>query len=399
MRRLPHRRVIHVQIAADGAHHHLAAVQADADLHRHTLGALHLGGILLHRRLHGEGGVAGPYGVVFMGNGGAEQRHDAIAHDLVDGALVAVHRGHHAVEHRVQELARLLGVAVGQQGHGAFEVGKQHGDVLALAFEGGAGGEDFLRQIGRGVGQRGTLLGGGGRCGGRGRGASITRPDEDVALLIHREALGVDEFGFEILEVGVIEAKLPLQSPIRHALTLAEEDNHLIEDRVKVHPAPSCPCRGDYGSTTASPHTRGDVLYVSHIAGKGKQEVRERVTHGHTATAQTLHRAQAYSMTPSPRDANKHAKARQRQRLHARERLECDRLQTQMDCALLADLEARAGDRSLSGAKRGGVLRSPGLTPHGVIGVVLHLTRDLQRTDDDGRNHLQSEALLALCGF
>jgi hypothetical protein len=115
-------------------------------------------------------------------------------------------------------------------------------------------------------------------------------PDEDVALLIYREALGVDEFGFEILEVSVIEAKLPLQSPIRHALTLAQEGNHLIEDRVKVHPAPSCPYRGDHGPTTAPPHARGDVLYVSHIAGKGKQEVRERVTHKDTVvlTAQLL---------------------------------------------------------------------------------------------------------------
>jgi hypothetical protein len=76
---------------------------------------------------------------------------------------------------------------------------------------------------------------------------------EDVAPLIHREALGVDEFGFEILEVGVIEAKLPLQSPIRHALTLAQEGNHLIEDRVKAHPAPTCLCRNDYRPTTAPP--------------------------------------------------------------------------------------------------------------------------------------------------
>jgi hypothetical protein len=47
--------------------------------------------------------------------------------------------------------------------------------------------------------------------------------------------LGVDEFGFEIFQVSVIEAKLPLQCPVRHALTLAEEVNNLIENRVKVH--------------------------------------------------------------------------------------------------------------------------------------------------------------------
>jgi hypothetical protein len=83
-------------------------------------------------------------------------------------------------------------------------------------------------------------------------------------------------------------------------------------------------------------------------------------------------------MPPSTRDANKHAKARRLRRLHARERLERDRLQAQQDCALLADLEARAGDRSLSGAERGCVRRLPGLTPQGVLGVVLYLTHDLQ---------------------
>ena len=32
---------------------------------------------------------------------------------------------------------------------GVFEVGKQHGDLLALAFQGAAGGEDLLGEIGR----------------------------------------------------------------------------------------------------------------------------------------------------------------------------------------------------------------------------------------------------------
>jgi hypothetical protein len=52
--------------------------------------------------------------------------------------------GNHALQHRVEELPRLLGIAVGQQLHGALQVGKQHRDLLAFAFEGGLGGEDFL---------------------------------------------------------------------------------------------------------------------------------------------------------------------------------------------------------------------------------------------------------------
>ena len=49
-------------------------------------------------------------------------------------------------------------------------------------------------------------------------------------------------------------------------------------------------------------------------------------------------------------------------------------------------LEALAGDRSLSGAQRGSVLWPSGLAPHGLSGVVLHLTGPLQRAADDGRN-------------
>ena len=44
-----------------------------------------------------------------------EQRHDAVAHHLVDGALVTVDGLHHVLEDRVEELACLLGIAVGEQ--------------------------------------------------------------------------------------------------------------------------------------------------------------------------------------------------------------------------------------------------------------------------------------------
>ena len=82
--------------------------------------------------------------MVLVGQGGAEERHDPIAHDLVDGALVAMHRLHHALEDRVQELARLLRVPIAEQFEGALDVGKQHRHLLALPLEGVAGCEDLL---------------------------------------------------------------------------------------------------------------------------------------------------------------------------------------------------------------------------------------------------------------
>jgi len=86
-----------MEIAADRADHDFSRIQPDADLDGHTMAALHLGGVLLHRGLHGQGRIAGPYGMILMRQGGAKQRHDAIAHHLVHGPFVAMHRRHHAL--------------------------------------------------------------------------------------------------------------------------------------------------------------------------------------------------------------------------------------------------------------------------------------------------------------
>ena len=54
--------------------------------------------------------------------------------------------------HRIEEFARLFGIAVGEQLHRAFHIGEQHRDLLALAFERALGGEDFLGEMLGGVG-------------------------------------------------------------------------------------------------------------------------------------------------------------------------------------------------------------------------------------------------------
>ena len=50
--------------------------------------------------------------MVFMGNRGAEQGHNAIAQHLVHRALEAVHGVHHALQDRIEELLGLFGVEV-----------------------------------------------------------------------------------------------------------------------------------------------------------------------------------------------------------------------------------------------------------------------------------------------
>jgi hypothetical protein len=54
---------------------------------------------------------------------------------------------HHPFQHRVQELPGLLGVPIGQELHGALEVGEEDGDLLPFALEGALGGEDLLGEV------------------------------------------------------------------------------------------------------------------------------------------------------------------------------------------------------------------------------------------------------------
>src|SRR5262249_49876180 len=48
--------------------------------------------------------------------------------------------------------------------------------------------------------------------------------------------LALDEFVFERGQVRVIELKLQLEGPIRQAAPLAQQRDHLIHHRDKVHP-------------------------------------------------------------------------------------------------------------------------------------------------------------------
>ena len=47
----------------------------------------------------------------------------------------------------IEQLARLLGIAVGEQLHRALEVGEEHGHLLALALQRGLRGEDLLGEV------------------------------------------------------------------------------------------------------------------------------------------------------------------------------------------------------------------------------------------------------------
>ena len=158
VRGLPHSRVVHVQVITDGPHHHLAGVQADAHVHLQAVRAADLFAVAPQRGLHGQGRVAGPQGVILMRQRGAKEGHNAIAQHLVHRALVAVHGLHHVMQGGVEELPGSLRIEVGNQLGGAFEVSKEDGDLLALAFKHAAGRQNFLGQVLGGVGERLTCL-------------------------------------------------------------------------------------------------------------------------------------------------------------------------------------------------------------------------------------------------
>jgi hypothetical protein len=154
MRGLPNRRVVHAEVAANRPHDDITRVKPDPDANGSPLSPPHVFRVSLYRFLHPQRGVTGAHGMIFMGDGRAKQRHDSVAHHLVDRTLVPMDRVHHQLEHWIEDLPGLLGVAIGQQLHRALEVGEENGDLLALALERRLGCQDLLGEVLGGIAVR-----------------------------------------------------------------------------------------------------------------------------------------------------------------------------------------------------------------------------------------------------
>jgi hypothetical protein len=126
----------------------------------------------------------------------------------------------------VEELLGGFGIEATDEFRRVFEIGKEHGDLLALALQGTTGGEDLLGEVRWGVRPRRT---GGfpGRCGWHVTRPSVTRPDQDFPLFIHRQVFGVDQVFLERFQGVVIELQAEFEDAIREAFLLLKERQHL----------------------------------------------------------------------------------------------------------------------------------------------------------------------------
>jgi hypothetical protein len=150
--------------------------------------------------------------VILEGDGRAEEGHDAVAEELVHGAVIAVDDVGDEPQDAVHQCVQRLRVqALGEAG-GIGHVGEEHGDLLALVLQLASIAQDPLGEVARGVvalrgrlrdprGARRAPLGG-------------SLPHEDPPHLVGGEPLGVDELRLEILDVVVVQREAALERAV-----------------------------------------------------------------------------------------------------------------------------------------------------------------------------------------
>jgi hypothetical protein len=87
--------------------------------------------------------------MILVRNRRAEQRHHTVARVLVNRALEAVDAVAEDREEAVEDLVPLLGIDLLGEIHRALHVPEEHGDLLSLAFESAARGQDLFGKVPR----------------------------------------------------------------------------------------------------------------------------------------------------------------------------------------------------------------------------------------------------------
>ena len=122
-----------VAALADLGGDHLAGVDPDPGREVEPVLAPQLGRVLADVVEHLQRRVTGAPPVVLVGDRRPEDGHDPVAGELVDRALEAVHGVGEGGEEALHDRVPLLGVLALGHVHRALDVGKEDGDLLALA--------------------------------------------------------------------------------------------------------------------------------------------------------------------------------------------------------------------------------------------------------------------------
>ncbi len=131
--RVADRGVVTAALAADRPGDDLAGVDPDPHREVEPVLAAQLRRVLGDVVEHPQRREAGAPGVVLVGDRGAEDGHDPVAGEFVDGALEAAHLVGEDREEALHDPAPLLRVVLLGQVHRALDVGEEHRDLLALA--------------------------------------------------------------------------------------------------------------------------------------------------------------------------------------------------------------------------------------------------------------------------
>ena len=227
VRRFPECQLLLTPCATHGPNDHEPGMDAKTDSKLETLRVLQAGIAVSHRREDAKTSSYGSLGIIFVCPGITKVHQQSIPEQLGDMSIVALDDVRTSRLIGTHDIPVLFGIEVGRECGGVHEVTKHHGQLAAF------------RLWRRGGGWRRGRHGGG--CGRGDRRRRVPRPDEDRALLIHRQALARDEFELQVLERLVIELELQLEGPIGQAAPLAQKGDRLIDDRDKVHPVSSLP--------------------------------------------------------------------------------------------------------------------------------------------------------------
>ena len=147
VRRVADGGVVHPEVAANGAHDDEAGVDPDADAELHTVRAAHVSAQRVETLLDRQGGAERALSVVLVRDGGAEERHHAVAEELVDRSLVAVDGLQDDLEGLIHDRVDVFGIQALGHRRETGDVSEEHRDLLALALDGAARAENLVGEM------------------------------------------------------------------------------------------------------------------------------------------------------------------------------------------------------------------------------------------------------------